>query len=141
VTKADAIKKIADLLRVANSTSNPHESETARRIATKLSNEHHVNEKDLKTSSYVAAYDELVKTLTDKLNDKLAFRHSVFGLRQVLDHVTPALSGLGDEEKVNRVLAIVKIVRGVNLLAGTVPAIGEVSTLVESIVRKYEITP
>lgn len=140
MTKAEAIKKVSRLRRQAEGTSNAHEASTARTIAERLCAEHHIDERDLLTASYVGAYDELVKDLKAKLNDRLSLSYSVFNLREVLDHVTPTVAGVGDDEKVNRVRTIVKIVRGANLLAGTVPAVAEVCTLVESIVKKYEIT-
>jgi len=133
MTKAEAIKKISKLNKLAEKAGTPQEAETARRAAEDLRRKHSISERELQLRAKAAAFDDLVGRLDAYARTQSQLPAPVF---EVLSKIK---SDTKEEDKANVLEKVVNMVR-VGALLLSRKSMGPVKEIVEETIRRHGLT-
>lgn len=144
LTREQAIERINKLLTLArNPSANPHEKANAENQAQKLMGDYHLTEGDLKSSSKVAAFDEIVKSIKD-----YAVKHpqiddigSMFGSQKLMNDVLEqAQRDLTPQNKVVLFDKLTSALRLAHFLFGSSnQTINDIRAIIETTLKSHDL--
>jgi hypothetical protein len=140
MTKKDAAEKVAKLMKLANGSSNPHESATAKSQAEKLVAEHHLTDNDLLSGEMAAAFDDLVDSVQKLAASHPALPPGLFNSSAIITDVLHKLKNIGDTDKSTRLKQITTIVRTASFIAGDTPLVAEIKAVLDSTLKNHGLS-
>jgi carboxylesterase type B len=140
MTRHEAAEKVAKLMRLANGSSNQHESSTARSQAEKLVKEHGLTDDDLVSGKKAAAFDDLVDTVHAFVRNHPAVPDGIFGTSAIITDVLNRIKGIQETAKLARLRQITVMIRTASFISGDDPTIKGIKTILDEILHRHDIT-
>ena len=143
MTRKEAAEKVAKLRKLANGSSNPHESESAWTQAAKLIEEHHLTDHDLSSGSMAAAFDDLVDGLQKYMANLPAMPEGLLGSGGTLAIVTDVIhriKTIDDSEKATRLRQFTTLVRTISFITGNNnPTLSSIKSILDTALRNHGV--
>jgi hypothetical protein len=140
VTRKSASEKVAKLLKLAKSSTNPHEASTARSQANKLIEEHGLTDADLIGGEMSAAFDDLVDSVKKAIAQHPAIPDGLFGSLGIVDQVLDKIKNIGDSDKATRLKQITTLIRTASFIAGSQPIVAEIKTILDNTLKNHGLS-
>ena len=139
MTKREVAEKVAKLRRLAQSSTNPHEVENARKQADKLISEHGLSESDMSTGQMGAAFDDLV-TEIEKVVARSPIPKGLFDTSGVVRGVLTKIRNLNEDDKAKKLVAATVAVRMASMLMGDNKHIVELRIVFDTVLKNHGLS-
>jgi hypothetical protein len=142
VTRKAAAEKVAKLMKLAKSSTNPHEVSTARSQANKIVEENGLSDSDLLSGEMASAFDDLVDSVKKAVAQHPAVSSGMFDSMggAMIDQVLVKIKNLDDTDKATRLRQITTLVRAANLIAGSQPLVAEIKTILDTTLKNHGLS-
>ena len=140
MTKKEAAEKVAKLICLAKRSSNPHEAQTAKTQAEKLTKEHGLTEADLETGEFAAAFDDLVDDVQKYVAGHPAIPQGLFNSSAIITDVLHKIKNLGEVDKATRLRQITSLVRATSFIAGDRPVISSLKNILDTTLKNHGLS-
>ena len=140
MTRKDASEKVAKLLKLAGSSTNPHEAATAKAQAEKLVAEHGLTDNDLMSDEMGAAFDDLVDRLQKVVAGHPAMPSGMFNQSAVINDVLLKIKNIDDTDKATQLRRIAVGVRTASFLFGDNKVVAEVKVILDTVLKNHNVS-
>jgi hypothetical protein len=150
MTKQDAAEKIAKLMRLARSNTNPHEAAAARAQARKIVEEHGLSLEELSAGKKAQAFDDLVAAIRKTISSNPEMPTGLFGTSSVVSEILSKLEALSKDSKSKRLDEAYKLVDAASLFNGALGALGlglgvplvkNLKKIFDDVLADHDLTP
>lgn len=127
-------------MKLANGSSNQHESDTARSQAEKLVAEYGLSTLDLEAGEMAAAFDDLVDSLQKVVASHPALPEGLFNSSAIVTDVLHKIKNIDDVDKATKLKQITTVVRTAAFIAGDNPVIAGAKAALDTALKNHGIS-
>jgi hypothetical protein len=140
MNKKEAAEKVAKLMKLANGSSNKHESDTARSQAEKIANEHGLTASDLESGELAAAFDDLVDGVQRFVANHPSMPEGLFNSSAIVHDVLNKLKNIGETDKATKLRQVTTAIRTASFVMGGNQTISGLKSVLDATLKSHGVS-